>query len=209
MKKKEFEEKYVGKKVAVHCPTKSSAEEFLGLAEDFGHNALGFLYNWKCYREDTVYILNIDAYASVDFATREGYNVIEFESIKTNINKREFSHDFERRHMDAVCCKGVADLDKKERKDSELHMFCDYLHDSTNNDVERYRIVATSKIGRYEVEYLRGRIRGGSLGISWYYFSIEETESNGWIQIDNNYKIIDHSLSVYPAKVLMNGWHKK
>lgn len=37
MTKEEFDKKYVGKKLAVHCPTKGLANEFLKLADSFGH----------------------------------------------------------------------------------------------------------------------------------------------------------------------------
>jgi len=87
MNKQEFDEKYVGKYIVVHCKTEELAIEFLNLADSFG-------YKWKVsgsyvkdskydmYRNKTCYDISLGEYCTVNHANEYGYKVIEFKSEK-------------------------------------------------------------------------------------------------------------------------------
>lgn len=42
MTKEEFDEKYVGENIRVHCPTKEVNDEFISLANSFGYKITDF-----------------------------------------------------------------------------------------------------------------------------------------------------------------------
>lgn len=213
MTKWQFDKKYVDRKVGVHCATKELAEEFLELASSFGYETNALLYNWDNYTRNTVYLLDIGKYTSLDGARCNKYTVVKFESfIKTP--KKEFSNDFKRAHeRDMYLGGSIQGLGKSWdycKSHNELELFSKYLYDSVNNDIQRYEITATSKLGKYSVSMKNGEIRGGGLSTGgFFYFKTHNTRNYGWIQVNEQYEIVDHELSGYPAKVVMNRWYKK
>lgn len=82
LSKDEFKDLYVGY-IAVHCPTRKSAETFLKLADSFGYewicgDSFASKTMWKEHREDTVYYVCQGQYGSVSYAKSNGYKIVEF-----------------------------------------------------------------------------------------------------------------------------------
>lgn len=87
MTKKEFDEKYVGNKLVVHCKTEELANEFLKLADGFGYKwCNGHCYvgenSYQSYGENTCYSIDSGEYARKAFWVEIGYDVVEFEGSK-------------------------------------------------------------------------------------------------------------------------------
>lgn len=99
MTKEEFDKKYVGKKLAVHCPTKGLANEFLKLADSFGYmcwSGKSYLkedYHWN-YEEETCYCVFIGEYSNLRYYENFGYKIIPFESLsKSQTIKNDVLYD--------------------------------------------------------------------------------------------------------------------
>ena len=67
--KEEFDKLYVGKNIAVHCPTEEVANEFLALADSFGYRYWNFSEtlittknNWGVNKENTVYYVKLKSF---------------------------------------------------------------------------------------------------------------------------------------------------
>lgn len=87
MTRKEFNEMYVGNKVAVHCPTKDLSDEFLELAEDFDYRwSCGHSYSsldcWDSEKENTAYCINSGLYCNMEYYKQNGYEIRKFISVK-------------------------------------------------------------------------------------------------------------------------------
>ena len=87
MTKKQFDLKYRGEKVAVHCDTEEKAKAFLGLAKSFGYKwsngkDLDKSNFWVNYKEDLCF--SLDPYyigfimGGVEIHKQEGYKIIPF-----------------------------------------------------------------------------------------------------------------------------------
>lgn len=100
MNKQEFDEKYVGKELAVHCPTKGLAKDFLKLADSFGYKWRGsgesYLkenYYWN-YEEETCYYVFAGEYSDLKYYESLGYKTISFEPIsKSSTIKNDVLYD--------------------------------------------------------------------------------------------------------------------
>jgi hypothetical protein len=83
-----FDYKYVGDKIAVHCPTEELANEFLGLANGFGYGngkkEIGMNTNDYPYRSGDTYTLEEYSvnYSLKDWYERHNYKIVEFKSEK-------------------------------------------------------------------------------------------------------------------------------
>ena len=78
MTKQEFDLKYRGEKVAVHCDTEEKAEAFLKLAKSFGYTwcngrDLEETTNWRVYKNLTIYTLDGIRKGFMTFGSINGY----------------------------------------------------------------------------------------------------------------------------------------
>lgn len=79
---KDFKDSYVGH-IAVHCPTRKSAETFLKLADNFGYkwvsrDSFASKTMWKEHREGTVYYVCLGQYGSLIEAKLNGCKIVRF-----------------------------------------------------------------------------------------------------------------------------------
>ena len=79
MTKDEFDKKYVGNGIRVHCPTKSLNREFISLVNNFGYRVTD---NWNDEKGETCYSVLWNKYGSVDSYLLRGCNIVEFKSLK-------------------------------------------------------------------------------------------------------------------------------
>ena len=77
MTNKEFDEKYVGDNIRVHCPTKALNDEFISLATSFGYKVTDY---WYDERSQTCYNVGCDRYCNIAWYLADGCDVVEFKS---------------------------------------------------------------------------------------------------------------------------------
>lgn len=90
MIKQEFDLKYRGEKVAVHCDTEEKAKAYLALEDSFGTIwCTGKKLSetkWDCYKKKTCYSLFKDGtivFGDLKWYRTEGYKIVEFELEET------------------------------------------------------------------------------------------------------------------------------
>ena len=86
MTKEQFDEAYVGEKIAVNCPTQESANEFLKIADSFGYawSTGGFYKNincWHVYEENTCYLIFEGLYGDRKYFETENYEIKIFDTV--------------------------------------------------------------------------------------------------------------------------------
>jgi hypothetical protein len=94
MNKQEFDEKYWGGHLVVHCETEELANEFLGLADSFGYKwkTSGSYVNKNRYEDhgiNTCYDIRLGEFCSLNHATVYDYKIIKF---KTQIRRKPLLH---------------------------------------------------------------------------------------------------------------------
>ena len=81
MRKQEFDEKYVGKNLVVHCKTKELCVEFLKLANSFGYNRRKYTDDmYYVYESNICYKVLSGTYSPIDYYREEQYEIVEFET---------------------------------------------------------------------------------------------------------------------------------
>jgi len=90
MNKQEFDNKFVGKKLVVNCPTEELANDFLKLANSFGYNWItsnSYLHhnNWKVHKEETCYDLKDGVYTDVEYYKERNYKIVEYKGEDMNL----------------------------------------------------------------------------------------------------------------------------
>jgi len=86
MNKKQFDKRYVGKKIVVNCKTEDLANQFLKLADKFGYKwRNGKSYTdvnyYNMYEKDTCYNINGGIYGAIDYCKDNNYKIIEFSDL--------------------------------------------------------------------------------------------------------------------------------
>lgn len=92
MTKEQFDLKYSGEKVVVHCDTEEKAKAFLSLAKSFGTiwasgEKIDETLRDESYEETMCYSISKDGrmrYADLDFLKSRGYKIVEFELDEPN-----------------------------------------------------------------------------------------------------------------------------
>ena len=86
MTKEQFDLKYRGEKVAVHCDTEEKAKAYFTLEDSlgtvWGSGEKLSETDWDCYKKETCYSLFKDGtlvIGELDWYKRNGYKIVEFE----------------------------------------------------------------------------------------------------------------------------------
>jgi len=83
MTKEEFNKKYVGERIVVHCKTEELADELLKRANEFGYQwnskkKFIDINGWHIEKENTCYRFYNGKYATLQFYKSQNYKIIEF-----------------------------------------------------------------------------------------------------------------------------------
>ena len=82
--KDEFDKKYVGEKIVVHCLTEELTEKFLTMADKFGYKwwtGDRYIDNTN-YEPNYCYDIKKGYFSSKDYCLKKGFNIVEFNGFK-------------------------------------------------------------------------------------------------------------------------------